>query len=105
MANRMGGLGPGMPEAWAQPARPVCGHLDQIGEYERPERFECPTCVAIGSTWVHLRQCLGCGQVGCCDNSPNRHARRHFEDTGHPIMRSLEPGEMWRWCWADDTDV
>ena len=63
---------------------------------------ECTSCVEIGSTWVHLRQCLVCGRTGCCDNSPNRHATAHYEETGHPIIRSVEPGEDWSWCYPDE---
>ncbi|GGJ87355.1 hypothetical protein GCM10010123_16170 [Pilimelia anulata] len=63
----------------------------------------CPDCVAVGATgWVHLRQCLACGHVGCCDSSPYQHARAHWNASGHPVMRSIEPGESWRWCWSDD---
>ena len=65
----------------------------------------CPSCVAIGSRWVHLRQCRTCGQVGCCDSSPNRHARRHAEGEGHPIVTSMEPDERWTYCFADDEIV
>jgi hypothetical protein len=64
----------------------------------------CPDCVAQGHTdWVHLRQCCECGQVGCCDSSPRRHATGHFAASGHSVMRSLEPGESWRWCFVDET--
>jgi hypothetical protein len=64
----------------------------------------CPDCVAQGFTdWVHLRQCCDCGHVGCCDSSPRRHASAHFSSAGHPVMRSLEPGETWRWCFVDET--
>ena len=59
----------------------------------------CPTCVEMGSTWVNLRQCLVCGQVGCCDSSPNMHATRHRERSGHPIVRSIMPGQDWIWCY------
>lgn len=62
----------------------------------------CPECVAQGSRWVHLRVCLTCGHVGCCDESPNRHARRHYRNAGHPLIQSMEPGETWRYCYADD---
>lgn len=63
---------------------------------------ECAGCVAVGrSDWVHLRACLSCGTVGCCDSSPLRHATAHFEASGHPVMRSVEPGEEWRWCYVD----
>jgi len=59
----------------------------------------CPSCVEIGGTWVNLRQCLVCGQVGCCDSSPDTHATRHFQDTGHPVIRSIMPDEHWMWCY------
>lgn len=62
----------------------------------------CRECADDGtSTWAHLRMCLTCGHVGCCDSSPQRHATAHFEGTGHPVMRSIEPGESWRWCYVD----
>jgi len=79
-----------------------CSHLDQIQPFDRPTDRVCPTCVEMGSPWVHLRQCLECGSVGCCDSSPNTHATAHFHATGHPIMRSIEPGEDWRWCYIDE---
>ena len=62
---------------------------------------ECPTCVEMGSTWVHLRQCLVCGRTGCCDNSPNRHATAHSNETGHALIQSAQPGEKWAWCYPD----
>jgi hypothetical protein len=62
----------------------------------------CPACVAMNGTWVNLRQCLICGVVGCCDSSPNTHATRHFEATGHPVIRSIMPGEDWMWCNVDE---
>lgn len=61
---------------------------------------QCDECVAAGDRWVHLRMCLVCGQVACCDSSPSRHATAHFHATGHPVMRSAEPGEDWRWCYV-----
>jgi len=61
----------------------------------------CQDCVASGDTWPALRMCLICGYVGCCDQAKNKHARRHFEATGHPLMRSIEPGENWVWCYVD----
>lgn len=103
MGGRMGGFGPGLPEAWAPPQK-GCGHAGDIGEWPVP-RLECPACVVNGDEWVHLRQCLVCGRVGCCDASQNQHARQHFELTGHPVMRSLEMGETWRWCFADEVNV
>ncbi len=84
-------------------AAPACTHLDQI-EYLAPETevAGCPQCMATGDRWVHLRMCQSCGHIGCCDNSPNRHASTHARDTGHPIMRSAEPGEDWSYCYLDD---
>jgi uncharacterized UBP type Zn finger protein len=70
-----------------------------------PSADGCEECLAIGSPWVHLRICLTCGHVGCCDSSPNRHARKHFHQTAHPIIQSFEPGEDWRWCFVDETEV
>jgi hypothetical protein len=67
----------------------------------KPSALGCEDCLRTGGRWVHLRICLECGHVGCCDNSPNRHATRHFHDTRHPIMRSFEPGEEWGWCFED----
>ena len=65
----------------------------------------CEECLILGSTWVHLRLCLTCGHVGCCDSSPLRHARAHAFTIGHPIVQSFEPGENWRWCYVDETYV
>ncbi|MBV8954343.1 MAG: UBP-type zinc finger domain-containing protein [Solirubrobacterales bacterium] len=81
----------------------ICSHLDTIEHLEeRPPEAVCPDCVAIGSSWVHLRRCTECGKVGCCDDSPNRHATAHYRNSEHPIIRSLEPGEDWLWCYADE---
>lgn len=81
----------------------TCSHLDTIHHMEgRPDPAVCPECVALGSRWVHLRRCTDCGQVGCCDDSPNRHATAHHDATGHPVIRSLEPGEEWLWCYEDE---
>jgi CPA1 family monovalent cation:H+ antiporter len=81
----------------------LCQHL-RHAPYDVPARTSegCGACLAEGTTWVHLRLCLTCGEVGCCDSSPQQHARRHFEATGHPVMRSFEPGEAWRWCFVDE---
>jgi uncharacterized UBP type Zn finger protein len=65
----------------------------------------CPECIAMGDTWVHLRECLVCGHVGCCDSSKNKHATRHFHSSQHPVMRSVEPGEEWGWCFVDEVMV
>jgi hypothetical protein len=81
-------------------SRQHCSHRDSILIHERPHKYECPECVALGDTWVHLRQCTACGHVGCCDSSKNRHATRHWQSSSHPIIRSLEDG--WLWCYEDD---
>jgi uncharacterized UBP type Zn finger protein len=65
----------------------------------------CEECVKMGSGWVHLRECLVCGHVGCCDSSPNTHATKHFHATQHPVMRSVEPGDAWGWCFIDEAMV
>ena len=78
-----------------------CGHLDMIRPVE-PVATGCVECLRIGSWWVHLRLCLTCGHVGCCDDSPMRHATAHATETGHPIVRSLEQGEDWIWCYVDE---
>jgi uncharacterized UBP type Zn finger protein len=71
----------------------------------RPRSDGCEECLRLGTPWVHLRLCLTCGQVGCCDSSPMRHARDHASTTGHVVVRSLERGENWRWCYADEQFV
>jgi uncharacterized UBP type Zn finger protein len=82
---------------------PTCTHLDQIQITQLPEAVDgCEDCLASGSEWLHLRICLQCGRVGCCDDSPNRHATVHASHTDHPIIRSLEPGEDWSWCYIDE---
>jgi CPA1 family monovalent cation:H+ antiporter len=81
----------------------ACLHLADAGDQPRPEHPVCEECHAEGrSDWVHLRQCLSCGHVGCCDSSPRRHATAHFAATAHPVIRSAEPGEDWRWCYVDE---
>ena len=85
---------------------PVCSHLDQVIVTELPEAVDgCQTSLEIGTPWVHLRICLTCGRVGCCDSSPERHASRHAADIGHPIVRSIEPGEDWSWCFPDEVPM
>ena len=83
---------------------PACAHLSQIRDVT-PSADGCEDCIKTGSSWVNLRLCLECGHVGCCDSSPNRHATKHFGKTRHPIIRSFEPGEDWRWCYVDQTEV
>jgi len=80
-----------------------CTHLDHVKITELPESVEgCEDCLATGEKWLHLRICLECGHVGCCDDSPNHHATAHARDSGHPIIRSLQPGEEWAWCFEDE---
>jgi len=78
-----------------------CTHLDQVRDVQ-PRTQGCEECLKLGDPWVRLRMCLYCGHVGCCDSSKNRHANRHFHETGHALMRSAEPGEDWRWCYVDE---
>jgi uncharacterized UBP type Zn finger protein len=78
-----------------------CGHLDRV-KTDRRNTEGCEECLATGDTWVHLRLCRTCGHVGCCDDSKNKHATKHFRKTRHPIVRSLEPGEDWSWCYIDE---
>jgi uncharacterized UBP type Zn finger protein len=81
----------------------TCTHLDQVKITELPESVDgCAECLKIGGKWLHLRICLECGEVGCCDDSPNRHARKHAASHEHPIIRSIEPGEDWSYCFVDD---
>ncbi len=82
----------------------TCSHIDQIRDVE-PSAPGCEECLASGSYWVHLRICLSCGHIGCCDSSPNKHATKHFHTTRHAIIQSFEPGEDWRWCYVDNMDV
>jgi len=79
----------------------ACPHLDMVRPV-LPGSYGCADCLRTGTAWVHLRVCMTCGNVGCCDSSPFRHARAHFHQAGHPIIRSLEPGEDWGWCFLDD---
>ncbi|MEU7904454.1 UBP-type zinc finger domain-containing protein [Actinoplanes sp. NPDC049118] len=79
----------------------LCGHLDLVGDVE-PSGDGCVECLAGGGRWVHLRVCMTCGHVGCCDSSPGRHATAHFHAVAHPIVQSYEPGEVWWWCYLDN---
>ncbi len=77
-----------------------CTHLVAV-RTNVPTSRGCEECLRLGDTWVHLRVCRTCGHVGCCDDSKNRHARKHFHATAHPIITSMEPGEVWSWCFVD----
>jgi hypothetical protein len=81
----------------------VCSHLDRIEVTALPPAIAgCEDCLAIGGEWLHLRMCMTCGRIGCCDSSPNRHASRHSTADDHPIIRSAEPGEDWSWCFVEE---
>ncbi len=83
----------------------ACTHLDQITEVDPQTPTGCGECMKIGGTWLHLRLCLSCGEVNCCDSSPNRHATAHFHESGHPLMQSFQPGEDWVWCFVDEVTL
>lgn len=87
-----------------QTTSPSCPHLDAVDRVA-PQSTVCDQCVALGDSWVHLRACLTCGQVGCCDNSKNKHATKHHLSTGHPLIQSVEPGERWVYCYVDQAVV
>jgi uncharacterized UBP type Zn finger protein len=84
----------------------TCTHLEHVRVTSLPEESAgCEECLAEGGEWCHLRICLECGHVGCCDSSPARHATRHAEESEHPIIRSLQPGEDWSWCYVDQVGM
>ena len=78
-----------------------CTHTNQMKKIE-PRTSGCEECLRLGDSWVHLRLCMSCGHVGCCNSSKNKHATKHFHATSHPIVRSIEQGERWRWCYVDE---
>ena len=83
-----------------------CLHIEELGRSSvTPSAAGCEDCLRIGAWWVHLRLCQTCGHVGCCDESPNRHASAHFTSIGHPVIRSFEPDEAWAWCFVDEVGV
>ena len=84
---------------------PACLHIAQIETVKSPKALVCEECVAIGSKWVHLRTCQGCGVTLCCDSSPNRHASKHARSSGHPVIASAQPGEQWLYCFPDEAYV
>ena len=81
-----------------------CAHLSHVQQV-RPRAPGCEECLKLGDEWVHLRQCMECGHVGCCDDSKNKHATKHFQATGHPVMKSAEPGQDWGWCYIDQVQL
>jgi len=80
----------------------TCEHLEAVTDVRAATRQECDECVKTGDSWVHLRTCQACGGTHCCDSSPNRHATRHAQITGHPVVASAEPGEKWLYCYPDN---
>jgi hypothetical protein len=92
-------LWPGTPKAAV-----ACTHLDRVRDV-KPSTKACAACVELGDEWVELRMCRTCGNVACCDDSKNRHATAHFQETGHPLMRTLTPGQRWTWCYVDKVIV
>jgi hypothetical protein len=85
-----------------RPTSKECSHLGEVRDVSPKTPGECEDCIREGTQWVHLRLCLECGQVSCCDNSPMRHATKHWHATKHDLMRSVEPGEEWGWCYPDE---
>ncbi len=81
---------------------PTCPHIAEIDRQMKPTGKGCEECLKLGQSWVHLRVCLTCGHVGCCDSSQGKHATKHFHKTKHPMVRSLERGEDWGWCYVDE---
>jgi hypothetical protein len=92
-------LFPGKEKPVSKPAK-TCTHRDQINDV-KPRSAGCEECLKAGDKWVELRMCLKCGNVGCCDSSKGRHATAHFQASGHPIMRTIQPGASWKWCYVD----
>jgi uncharacterized UBP type Zn finger protein len=89
-------------DASGRPPARACGHLVQLPSDLSPRCVRgCEDCLELGRTWVHLRECVTCGYVGCCDESPLRHATVHHRATAHPLIRSLQPGQAWAWCYPD----
>ena len=89
----------------APSGRRPCEHLAAITELPEPANHVCQDCVDLGDRWVHLRLCLECGHIGCCDSSKNRHATAHYRHTGHRLIRGIEPGERWVWCFEDEQAI
>ncbi|MCE6987825.1 UBP-type zinc finger domain-containing protein [Dyadobacter sp. CY323] len=83
----------------------VCKHISEITELKTPVEYVCEECSKVGGRWVHLRTCQTCGTTLCCDTSPAKHMTQHFNQTGHPVVISAEPGENWLWCYEDEAFV
>jgi uncharacterized UBP type Zn finger protein len=83
----------------------LCEHEAELEPAPPRTPAGCEECLRAGTSWVHLRLCLTCGHVGCCDSSPGRHATRHAHHTAHPVIASFEPGERWAWCYVDQAEV
>ena len=79
-----------------------CEHIKVVDFDKKGNTKGCEECEKIGSDWVHLRLCLSCGHVGCCDSSVNKHGTKHYQETDHPVIKSYEPGENWKWCYEDN---
>ena len=80
----------------------ACHHLSRVNDVEPSVQHACEDCLREGTRWVHLRMCLECGHMGCCDNSPRRHATAHWRAVDHVLVRSMEPDDSWAWCYADE---
>jgi uncharacterized UBP type Zn finger protein len=80
----------------------ICSHLQHKPRVTTTNKHVCEECIKTGDSWVHLRLCMECGHVGCCDSSKNKHATKHFHTAKHPVIRSIEPGESWTWCYVDE---
>jgi uncharacterized UBP type Zn finger protein len=83
----------------------ICAHMSASDPVPARTPDGCEECLKAGTPWVHLRLCLTCGHVGCCDSSPGRHATKHFDRTAHPVIASFEPGEEWAWCYIDQAEM
>jgi len=83
----------------------VCEHLETSDDAPAKTPDGCEECLRTGDTWVHLRRCLHCGHIGCCDASKNKHATKHFHATKHPVIQSFQPGEDWKWCYVDEIGI
>ena len=83
----------------------LCEHLQTTDDAPPRTPEGCEECLQKGDTWVHLRRCLHCGHVGCCDQSKNKHATKHYHRSKHPVIQSFQPGEAWRWCYVDEIGV